>query len=159
MLFLGVLLTSCLGSKTISRKPNVWLQPRYKPYVYVEDTGFWEANMGKTVSVKGVATRSKTGVRCLRSEKGYVYVDEPWPPNVRMKIISVTGTVTKRYDGHVLSREDRERLSKSPRRDVQRPNLYLDSELITGSPEGSEELREQRKRYILKDFTCTLIDD
>ena len=144
--------TGCRAPQKQANRVSPWQRPEFKPYFMARDPEYWRANQGKSVLVKGVAVQGKMGAR-LNSERGTVWIDglSHWPTNVVWKIVRVTGTVVKRHDGPQLSRED---LALPPDQQPQGtdPNGK-------GYPEGSKELHEARKRYLLKDIKYAVIED
>jgi beta-lactamase regulating signal transducer with metallopeptidase domain len=129
-------------------------QPEFRPYYLAdENPEFWSKNLGKTVSVKGVAVRTMIGAG-LKSEHGQVWIDDfvHWPKDMEWKIVRVTGTVVKRHDGPVLSKEQLALTGDNAIPGTGPPDGV-------GYPQGSKELHEARKRYLLKDISYTVIED
>lgn len=126
-------------------------RPELRPYYLANTHGYWKTNLGKPVSVKGVAVQGMLGAG-LNSEHGPVWIDglTTWPTDVKWKIVTVTGTVISRHDGPVLSKEQLE----LP--DEQRPPGT--APIGKAHPEGSKELHEARRRYLLKNIQYTIVN-
>jgi len=142
----------CLSQQEENNPAPAWRHPKFKPYFMASDPEYWNTNLGKSVSVRGVAVQGKMGAR-LNSERGALLIDglSLWPRDVVWQIVSVTGTVIKRHDGPQLSKEQ---LELPPGQQVQgtRPTGEAD-------PEGSKELHQARRRYLLKDVKYTVVKE
>ena len=142
--------TGCRISERAANPAPAWRRPEFKPYFMASDPEYWSTNLGKIVSVKGVALQGKMGAR-LNSERGAVWIEglNVWPEDVRWQSVSVTGTVIKRHDGPELSKEQLDLPSKQ----------QVQGTAPTGKahPEGSKELHEARRRYLLKDIRYTVV--
>jgi hypothetical protein len=104
-----------------------------------------EANLGRVVTLEGVATKAKTGASIqMGSGMSFqvVYFDwlARWPEDVVGKRVRVSGTVVKRYDRGFWDGR-----GEMPRGQFQ------------ALPPGSDP-REASKRYLLKDFTWELCE-
>jgi hypothetical protein len=100
----------------------------------------FEANLGRVVTLEGVAKKTKIGASVeMGSGMSFqvVYFDwlAHWPEDVLGKRVRVSGTVVKRYD----------RVFWDGRGEMPRGQVQL-------LPPGSDP-REASKRYLLKDFT------
>jgi hypothetical protein len=105
----------------------------------------FEANLGRVVTLEGVATKTKIGASIQMSSGmsfQVVYFDwlARWPEDVVGKRVRVSGTVVKRYDGVFWDGR-----GEMPRGQFQ------------ALPPGSDP-REASKRYLLKDFTWELCE-
>ena len=102
-----------------------------------------EANIGRVVTLEGVATKTKIGAS-VETGSGMsfqvVYLDwlAHWPEHVVGRRVRVSGTVVKRYDGVFWDGR-----GEMPRGQFQ------------ALPPGDDP-REASKRYLLKDFTWQL---
>lgn len=105
-----------------------------------------EANLGRVVTLEGVATKTKIGAS-IQMGSGLsfqvVYFDwlAHWPEYVVGKRVRVSGTVVKRYD----------RVFWDGRGEMPRGQFQA-------LPPGSDP-REASKRYLLKDFTWELCEE
>ena len=127
-------------------------RPEFQRYYLADNYEFFRTNLGAHVSVQGVAVPGKTGAR-LNSELGAVYIDglSFWPKDVVWQIVIVTGTVIKRHDGPQLSKEQ---LDLPPEQQVQGT-----APIGKAHPEGSKELHEARRRYLLRDVKYTVVKE
>lgn len=142
--------TGCESQQNTVDPTPAWQRPELKPYFMASDPEYWKTNLGKSISVKGVAVQSKMGAR-LCSKHGVVWIDGLglWPENLCSKVVKVTGTVIKRHDGPELSKEQLEGQARA-QGTAPRGKAH---------PEGSKELHEARRRYLLKDAKYMVVKE